>query len=149
MVNSRTNNKVSNLVNTNLNLDILDKHDQAPLLGSLRQSTSEYAKILISSPSVATIDLNRQSLKHGYPLHMAILSHKFDIALELLSMQERLDPNVLNTVGANVVHLLFVKYDKDAVTAFQILKKCADRGVDLNLIDRMQAAPIHLALGKK
>jgi hypothetical protein len=53
---------------------------------------------------------------------MAILSQKFDIALYLLQM--RADPNVLNTIGANLVHLLFVKYDKDLDLALKILKKC-------------------------
>ena len=93
--------------------------------------------------------MNQQSLKHGYPLHMAILSHKFEIALQMLKLKDQIDPNVLNSVGANVAHLLFVKYDKDSVTAFKILKQCIEVGIDLNLIDRMSAAPIHLALGKK
>ena len=66
--------------------------------------------------------MNQQSLKHGYPLHMAILSHKFEIALQMLKLKDQIDPNVLNSVGANVAHLLFVKYDKDSVTAFKILK---------------------------
>ena len=92
--------------------------------------------------------MNRQSLKHGYPVHMAILSHKFEIALQLLSMPD-VDAHVLNSVGANTVHLLFVKYDKDAEMALKVLKRCIELGVDCNLVDRMQAAPIHLALGKK
>lgn len=104
---------------------------------------------MLSSLSSMAVDLNRQSLKHGYPLHMAILSHKFEVALQLLSMEEQLDPHVLNTVGANVVHLLFVKYEKDPKTALEILRRCQQLGVKLNLIDRMQAAPLHLALGKK
>ena len=79
---------------------------------------------MLSSTSSVELDLNRQSLKHGYPLHMAILSHKFEVALELLAMDDRLDPHVLNTVGANVVHLLFVKYEKNPKTAFEILRKC-------------------------
>ena len=67
----------------------------------------------------------------------------------MLKLKDQIDPNVLNSVGANVVHLLFVKYDKDTLTAFSILKQCLEVGVDLNLIDRMAAAPIHLALGKR
>ena len=45
------------------------------------------------------------------------------------------DPNVLNTIGANLVHLLFVKYDKDLVLALDILKKCISLGVNVNLVD--------------
>lgn len=48
---------------------------------------------------------------------MAILLQKFDIASELLEMNDKIDPHCLNTVGANIVHLLFVKYDKDSQTA--------------------------------
>ena len=80
---------------------------------------------------------------------MAILAHKFESALRMLSLKDQIDPHVVNTVRANVVHLLFVKYDKDAVTAFKILKQCVEVGCDLNLLDNLAAAPIHLALGKK
>ena len=59
------------------------------------------------------------------------------------------DMHVLNSIGANTVHLLFVKYDKEAETALKVLKRCIELSVDCNLVDRMQAAPIHLALGKK
>ena len=45
------------------------------------------------------------------------------------------DPNVLNTIGANMVHLLFVKYDKDLSMAFEILKQCIELGIDVNLVD--------------
>lgn len=89
-----------------------------------------------------------QSFKHGYPLHMAILSQKFEVALQLLKMKE-IDPHVLNTIGANLVHLLFVKYDKDAVLCLKILKQCVFLKVDVNLIDQLSAAPIHIALRKK
>jgi hypothetical protein len=73
-------------------------------------------------------------LKHGYPIHIAILSHKFEVALEMLNIKE-LNPNVLNTIGANLIHLLFVKYDKDTMQAYSILKKCVQRGVNVNLVD--------------
>lgn len=149
IINTKSNSAISKLVNQNYDLNVTDTHDQAPLLAALRQTSAEYPKILLSSPNLQRLDLNQQSLKHGYPLHMAILSHKFEIALQMLTLKDQIDPNVLNTVGANVAHLLFVKYDKDAVTAFKILKQCLEVGVDLNLIDRMAAAPIHLALGKK
>jgi ankyrin repeat protein len=75
---------------------------------------------MLNNKSKYPLDLNKQSLKHGYPLHMAILSQKFDIALYLLKMD--VDPHVLNTIGANLIHLLFVKYDKDLSLALQILK---------------------------
>ena len=67
-------------------------------------------------------------------MHIAILSHKFDITLELLKRKD-LNPNMLNTIGANSIHLLFVKYDKDSVLAFEILKKMVQLGVDVNLVD--------------
>jgi hypothetical protein len=80
---------------------------------------------------------------------MAILSQKFDVALQLLKMKEEIDPNVLNTIGANLVHLLFVKYDKDALLSQKILRECVNLGVNVNHIDQIHAAPIHIALRKK
>ena len=87
-------------------------------------------------------------MKNGYPLHMAVLSSKFDITLKMLDIPS-LNPNVFNSVGANIVHLLFVKYDKDPEIARKVLEKCIELDIQLNLIDKMMAAPIHLALGKK
>ena len=62
---------------------------------------------------------------------------------------EEVNPHVLNTIGANLIHLLFVKYDKDTIQAFAILKKCIKRGVNVNLVDQIGAAPVHIALRKK
>lgn len=151
ILNTKSEGEVSKLINENVDLNVPDNQDQTPLLGCLRQATSEYAKILLDSSSVHPVELNIKSLKHGYgyPLHMAILLQKFDIALQLLQMHDKIDPHCLNTVGANIVHLLFVKYDKDAVTAHQILQQCLQTDVNVNLVDQMQTAPIHIALRKK
>ena len=76
------------------------------------------------------------------------MTEKFDIALDILN-SETANPHVLNTIGANIIHLLFVKYDKDASLSLCILKRCIAIGVDVNLIDQINAAPIHIALRKK
>ena len=109
IINSKSNCVISDLINKNIDLNIQDINDQAPLLCSLRQPTSEYAKILFASISCFPLNLNKISLKHGYQLHISILTEKFDIALYILN-DPNCDPHVLNTIGANVVHLLFVKY---------------------------------------
>jgi len=103
---------------------------------------------LFASRSCYPLNLNKISLKHGYPLHISILTEKFDIALYILN-DPNCDPHVLNTIGANVVHLLFVKYDKDVNLCMKILNKCISLGVDVNLVDQINAAPIHIALRKK
>jgi len=95
-------------------------------------------------------DLKRANVKHDYPIHMAILSHKFEIALRILLMNDDLvDPHITTQIGANIIHLLFVKYDKDPELAFQILLECIRKGVDVNHIDDLKAAPIHVALRKR
>ena len=72
---SNSNGQISRIINDNIDLNIPDNQDQTPLLGCLRQGTSEYAKILLDSKSIFPVELNIKSLKHGYgyPLHMAIL----------------------------------------------------------------------------
>ena len=60
-----------------------------------------------------------------------------------------IDPHVLTTIGANIIHLLFVKYEKDPDVAFKILMECIKLGVDVNLVDTLKAAPIHVALRKR
>jgi hypothetical protein len=60
------------------------------------------------------------------------------------------NPNILTTsVGANIFHLLFVKFDKDVDTATKILRECVKLGVDANHVDSLEAAPIHVALRRR
>jgi hypothetical protein len=42
-----------------------------------------------------------------------------------------------------------VKYDKDPIMSLKILRECISLGVDVNHIDQISAAPIHIALRKK
>ena len=60
-----------------------------------------------------------------------------------------IDPKVKSNIGANIGHLLFVKYEKDPILAKKILIKCFKNGVDLNHIDTLKAAPIHVAIRKR
>jgi ankyrin repeat protein len=60
-----------------------------------------------------------------------------------------IDPHITTSIGANIIHLLFVKYDKDPDIAFKILLECVRLGVDVNLVDELDAAPIHVALRKR
>ena len=48
-----------------------------------------------------------------------------------------IDVSVLTSVGANIGHLLFVKYEKDPIMAKEILYKCYHLKVDLNHIRTM------------
>ena len=98
------------------------------------------------------VDLNLLNQKHGYPLHIAILSHKFEIAKRLIFLNRRyqqVDVSALTTIRANIIHLLFVKYDKDSVLAYEILKECIRQKVNVNHIDDLKAAPIHVAMRKR
>ena len=61
-----------------------------------------------------------------------------------------IDPNVKTfQVEANIIHLLFVKFEKDPDIGIKILRECIKLGVDLNHVDSLQAAPIHVALRKR
>jgi ankyrin repeat protein len=92
--------------------------------------------------------LNRESVKHGYILHFAILQDKFDVTLALLN-NPSIDSHVQTSIKANLVHLLLVKYDKQPESAKLILDKCVELGVSLNFVDQMNTAPIHIALRKR
>jgi len=62
-----------------------------------------------------------------------------------------IDVAVTNTIGANLLHLLFVKYEKDFRQTKRILYECVKlRDVlDLNLIDSLEACPLHVAMRKR
>lgn len=99
-------------------------------------------------------DLNACSLRHGYPLHIAILSHKFEIALRMLRISGSgpfsVNASVTSSIGANIIHLVFVKYEKNPELGFKILQQCIKLGtVSLNHIDTLKAAPIHVAIRKR
>jgi hypothetical protein len=60
------------------------------------------------------------------------------------------DCTVTSSIGANIVHLTFVKYEKNCELAYKILKECVNLKIlNLNHIDNLKAAPIHVAIRKK
>lgn len=60
------------------------------------------------------------------------------------------DPCVFSQIGANVLHLLFVKYEEDSQLAYKILTECIKlKNIDPNLIDNLKAAPLHVAIRKR
>lgn len=59
------------------------------------------------------------------------------------------NPTVLTSIGANIIHLLFVKYDKDAILSFKILKECISLKIEMNKIDDLRASPLHVAIRKR
>lgn len=168
-------NKIAVTINRIIDLNQEDTHQQTPILGALRQVSEEYAAILLETVEVEykrhslklkpkrmytkkLPDLNVCSIRHGYPIHIAILSHKFEIALRMLRIAKRgpsvppcaVDATVTSSIGANIVHLVFVKYEKNPVLGFKILLQCANLGnVNLNHIDTLKAAPIHVAIRKR
>ena len=88
--------------------------------------------------------------KHGYPLHISILSHKLDITVRMLKMRNNLvNANILTSIQANILHLLFVKYEKDKVLGKEILTEAVSLGVDANHIDSLEASPLHVAVRKR
>jgi hypothetical protein len=157
---SESEHPIAKAVNSLIDMDIEDTGGQSPFLCALRQGVPDYSHFLLDviqeqcngnkAITQKIPNLQRANIKHGYPIHMAILSHKFEIALRILNMKHNLiDPHITTSIGANIIHLLFVKYDKDPDIAFKILLECVRLGVDVNLVDDLDAAPIHVALRKR
>ena len=124
-------------LNKVIDLSIEDSGEQSPMMSALRQTVPEFSSIILTAiersrkvdnvrPATWRVpDLNKPSSKHGYPLHVAVLSHKFDIAFRMLRLGKHVvNPSSLTSIGANIIHLLLVKYEKDPEWAFKILKLC-------------------------
>lgn len=101
-------------------------------------------------------ELNRLNAKRGYPLHIAVLTHKFDSLLRMVKLckvprrELKIDPTVKSHIGANIIHLLFVKYERDSQKSKEILHELIQiPELDLNHIDQMKAAPLHIAMRKR
>ena len=89
---------VAKAVNKTIDLNIPDMTDQAPFLCSLRQTEEIYAKIMIdliylevekpgySEWTKKLPELNKLNLKRGYPIHIAVLTHKFDSLQRLVKL---------------------------------------------------------------
>lgn len=148
---------VSRAFNKLVDLTVHDSSNQDCLVAALRQQSPDFAHALLDvvehyrrrNPRVTEFlpELNKQNEKHGYPLHISIFFHKLEVTLRMLKLG--VDSSVLTSIGANIIHLLFVQYDKDPVSAFQIMEECVKLGVNFNLVDSQKAAPIHLALRKR
>lgn len=153
-----TEDPLSRLVNRCIDLGIHDKNGQAPLMCSMRQIHPDYAKLLVKVIKLGKAgsqevtkklpDVNEAHESHGYPLHVAVLSKKMEVVLSLLQVQDT-DASALTSFGANIFHLLLVKYDSDRDTCYRILQLCLEKGVDVNHVDTLNAVPIHIALRKK
>ena len=66
-------------------------------------------------------DLTKINAKRGYPIHIAIQTGKFEIVLRLLKLareKKLLDPCITSQIDANLMHLLFVKFEKDPKLAY-------------------------------
>ena len=57
---------------------------------------------------------------------------------------------VLSQIEANIVHLLFVKYNKNPEMSRQILTECLKvPSLNLNHVDSLKATPLHVAMRKR
>ena len=56
----------------------LDLDDSTPFILAIRNKRKDFVKALLKYPQT---NINRASLKYGHPLHLAIKSHEFKLAL--------------------------------------------------------------------
>ena len=117
-------------------------------------------------------NLNKSCHKNGFPIHIAVLGHKFDVALRMLHLSkedvpqlmdmevndgietfDNVDVNVsvVNAIGAHILHLLMVKFEKDFKMTKKLLYQIVKMRdiIDINLIDSLQACPLHVAMRKR
>jgi len=64
-----------------LDINRTDSDESTPFILSIRNKRKDFVKYLLTLPLT---NINRPSLKYGHPLHLAIKSHEFKLALRLL-----------------------------------------------------------------
>lgn len=69
--------------------------------------------------------------------------------LKLAKERQLVNPCITSQIDANLMHLLFVKFDKDPKLAERILREALEMGIDVNHVDKLNATPIHVAMRKR
>lgn len=64
-------------------------------------------------------------------------------------MRPEIRADVLSSVKANLVHLLFVRYDRCPEVALKVLRRALELKLPVNLIDNVGVSPLHIAVRKK
>lgn len=101
--------------------------------------------MLLAQSSRLNLDL--VSPKYGCPLHLAILKHKFDLALFMIE-EKNANPHILNPNGSNSLHILFANYMYNENQAEKLAMRIIKEKVNINLVDNNGLTPIHVAIKK-
>ena len=65
----------------NLDINKQDEEDSTPFLLAIKNKKTDFVKYMMT---LSQTNINKGSVKHGFPLHIAILTNEFKLAINLM-----------------------------------------------------------------
>lgn len=133
---------VSGLVQAGCDVDLLDSEGLSCLVLSVRDNFFQITKILLRSGC----NVNIGGGIYGSALHLAIAKNEVWLVNELINLNCRLDQR--NCDGNTVMHILMINFNKQKESSQEIGESLIKAGVEVNLMNRDNWAPLHIAARK-
>jgi hypothetical protein len=102
-------------------LNLKDGEDSTAVFYAFRSNHQEIVHFLLGHPQV---DIDIMSPKYGCVLHLCILKHWFDLAVQLLenlTPKRTWNPHILNPNGSNAVHIMFANFQQGEASKMSTL----------------------------
>lgn len=93
-----------------------------------------------------TTNLNKGSVKYGFPLHIAIKNHEFKIVLQMLKPKYVVNVNAKDEEGNNAMHYLMGHFGYDSVASSKIGTLLLKKGIEVNALNKSEFSPMHMAI---
>lgn len=92
------------------------------------------------------VNLNKMSVKYGFPLHMCIKNHDFKLVIKLLKPKYVININAKDEEGSNALHYLFGHFGYENNLSTKIANIMLKKGVEVNLLNKAELSAIHISV---
>ena len=111
-----------------------DEEGSTPLLLAMKNKRMEFIKFLLGYPQT---NVNKGCPKYGCPIHLAIQSQEFKLAIKILKNKKSdsyryIDINAKNVEGNNALHFLFLNFYANPQLSRSLAKILIKKGVNIN-----------------
>lgn len=133
---------VLGLLEAGCDIDLLDSEGLSVFVISIRDGFSPISKLLLQY----NCNINIGGGIYGSALHLAVAKNDSALVQDLVSKSCRLDQR--NCDGNSIIHILMINFGKHKKTSKEIGESLIAAGADVNILNRDNWAPLHIASRK-
>ena len=91
-------------------------------------------------------NFNKGSQKYGFPLHIALKNHEFSLVMKMLMPKYVVNIHARDEEGCNVMHYLMGHFGYNSDRATKIANAFLKKGIEVNLLNKAELSPLHIAI---